>query len=65
MIIDALETTNWKYYGKTPFNNMDIYIKNNIGALVSPVRRRSSDNLLIVSVNFLTEEDFPEMFDYP
>jgi len=65
MIIDALETTNWKYYGKTPFNDMDIYIKNNVGALVGPVRRRSSDKLLIVSVNFITEEDFTEMFDYP
>ena len=65
MIIDTLETTGWRYYGKTPFNNMDIYIKNNVGALVGPVRRRSSDNLLIVSVDFLTEEDFPDMFEYP
>jgi hypothetical protein len=61
-VYDALESTGWEYYNK--FGRFDVFIKNNVGALVFPVERRDSDKTLIVNVVFLMESDFIAFFDY-
>jgi len=64
MIFDIIETTGWEFYGKGPVDDTQIYIKNDVAAMIRPIRRRSLDNMLTVSVIFITEPNFLNYFDY-